>query len=815
MLLAFALTTITATANAQLNVGSTTAPNAGAMLEISGSTKGLLMPRVSLTNTTTWGLTGTQTPGMAVYNTNTGITSTNVTYPKHPDGKGAYYWDGSGWIVTGAGNFSDTASTLADVVYVDNTNPNTATNFYTEVNDTGGAINDNALKAQLTTLYISTDGNTWLYNGSTYVTTVLPKPKDHDWYLAKTKTTPTNIRQAAYALGARGIGTNAPAYPLDVQMSKAAGSTPVAGNMVASFQNSGGNVGLRLGNANGRFYLGRTANNSTYGSLPGNTIFMGQHNTGGGGSANIAFGNGFGTTAPSVDLFIQTSTGNVGIGTTTPNAPLEFASTVANRKIVLYGANDDHQFYGFGINPGIVRYQVGNTLSSHAFYAAVNGTTSNELMRITGAGNVGIGTATPHAPLQFPSVTASRKVVLWEGADDDHQFYGFGVDPNVLRYQVSGAGGNHVFYSGNGATGDNELMRITAAGNVGIGTNAPATKLHVSDNAIASSTASLLISNTNNGPAAIQMSSNGFNTILGMNGSTANGALLANAAYWGAPAGGHDFQIITQSLSNVPATAAVTVKNGTNYIGLNNTNPTAPLQFSDDGLARKIVLYDNGSNSDFRFTGLGVGTNGLSMRYQTYNTNGDHIFYCGNTATTTKELLHIDGQTGNLLPGADNQGSLGQNGTRWSAVWAVNNVIQTSDRRLKTHIAPSVYGLKDIMKLRPVTYNWKATPDKDRMVGLIAQEVETIIPEAVVAPQKEGEYYGMRYTELIPVLIKGMQEQQAQIATLQQRVTEKDQRISELESSAAAYAQLAEQVKEMQQMLGLKKKTQGTKIARN
>jgi hypothetical protein len=48
---------------------------------------------------------------------------------------------------------------------------------------------------------------------------------------------------------------------------------------------------------------------------------------------------------------------NVGIGTNTPNAPLQLANTAGNRKIVLLeSANNDHQFYGVGINTSMFRY---------------------------------------------------------------------------------------------------------------------------------------------------------------------------------------------------------------------------------------------------------------------------------------------------------------------------------------------------------------------------------------------------------------------------------------------------------------------------
>lgn len=84
--------------------------------------------------------------------------------------------------------------------------------------------------------------------------------------------------------------------------------------------------------------------------------------------------------------------GKVGIGTTTPHGDLHLPQTLANRKIVLLEDFDnDHQFNGFGINTFIMRYQAAATTSSHVFYVGTGANTSNELMRITGNGEVGIG----------------------------------------------------------------------------------------------------------------------------------------------------------------------------------------------------------------------------------------------------------------------------------------------------------------------------------------------------------------------------------------------------------------------------------------
>ena len=86
-------------AKAQVKVGDNpTVINKGSILELESTDKGLLFPRVALTNTTTWSLVTGSTPvaGMVVYNTKKladGFLGTG-TYPTSlPDGTGLYYWD--------------------------------------------------------------------------------------------------------------------------------------------------------------------------------------------------------------------------------------------------------------------------------------------------------------------------------------------------------------------------------------------------------------------------------------------------------------------------------------------------------------------------------------------------------------------------------------------------------------------------------------------------------------------------------------------------------------------------------------------------
>ena len=134
-------------------------------------------------------------------------------------------------------------------------------------------------------------------------------------------------------------------------------------------------------------------------------------------------------------------------------------------------------------------------------------------------------------------------------------------------------------------------------------------------------------------------------------------------------------------------------------------------------------------------------------------------------------------------PLSNNATSLGISTNRWKDVWAVDGTINTSDGRLKKNIKKSHYGLSQLMKLNPVTYNWKSLDDQSNQLGLIAQEVLKVIPEAVVTSERRMnekgdievvpvETLGMKYSVLIPVLISSIQEQQSTIIALSLRIEE-------------------------------------------
>jgi hypothetical protein len=112
---------------------------------------------------------------------------------------------------------------------------------------------------------------------------------------------------------------------------------------------------------------------------------------------------------------------------------------------------------------------------------------------------------------------------------------------------------------------------------------------------------------------------------------------------------------------------------------------------------------------------------------------------------------------------------------------------ENSDRRLKTAVEPLGGDiLQQLRELRPVRFEFKnqKTHPSGKQLGLIAQDVRTEFPELV--SKGSGGMLSLAYPKLTAVLLKGLQEQQAQIDRHQAQLDAKDRRIAELEAENEA-----------------------------
>jgi hypothetical protein len=158
------------------------------------------------------------------------------------------------------------------------------------------------------------------------------------------------------------------------------------------------------------------------------------------------------------------------------------------------------------------------------------------------------------------------------------------------------------------------------------------------------------------------------------------------------------------------------------------------------------------------------------------------IVYAGFLAGGDFELGHGLIPDGPVRPLVDNTYSLGGDARRWKAVYATNGTIQTSDARLKEDVRSLHYGLDELLSLRPVSFRWKEDEAARTQLGFIAQEVEAILPEAVIRGADEAAPLSMSYTTVVPVLVKAIQEQQAEIERLRERLERLERMGARLES---------------------------------
>ncbi|MFN3851473.1 MAG: hypothetical protein ACK4NY_18695 [Spirosomataceae bacterium] len=148
---------------------------------------------------------------------------------------------------------------------------------------------------------------------------------------------------------------------------------------------------------------------------------------------NLSASNNTQWTSVGNDIY-NTNFGNVGIGMSAPNAPLQFSNSLENRKIVLYeNSKNDHQYYGFGINGGTLRYQSDATGADHVFFAASSSVSSNELMRVRGVGQIQVGGASSSGRIYVVGNSTFKEGVYASTSFDGAAVYG-SIDGGTTRF---------------------------------------------------------------------------------------------------------------------------------------------------------------------------------------------------------------------------------------------------------------------------------------------------------------------------------------------------------------------------------------------
>lgn len=237
----------------------------------------------------------------------------------------------------------------------------------------------------------------------------------------------------------------------------------------------------------------------------------------------------------------------------------------------------------------------------------------------------------------------------------------------------------------------------------------------------------------------------------------------------------------TLELNNSSNTELVTVLDNGN-MGINNKTPTVKLniiepeakdalviQSPDFGYFKGFVIQDTGGNNTSRFVitpGYIANNNTAALTgVPTTNANGRNSVTF-DVEGSTADIYTF--QEGIIRPGYNNTTDLGDPDHRFGRLYLTNSPNVSSDIRLKENIKSLSYGLKEIMEMVPISYTLKDDTNKAVKLGFSAQEMKKIIPEIVET--SENKMLGISYTEIIPVLVNALQEQQNKIDALEKKI---------------------------------------------
>jgi hypothetical protein len=489
--------------------------------------------------------------------------------------------------------------------------------------------------------------------------------------------------------------------------------------------------------------------------------------TGGGGSlsinsskANDQYGKLLLNNEVNSDVIIADGGGSVGIGTTTPIGTLHIRNTFAYNgndnenevnSLVLYGSAGSQNGKHFGgitwTDGGRKRAGISSVMENDdadfvglAFWT--KGTDGSgpmyESVRITHAGDVGIGTTAPEAPLHVVGNIRQNDGtgLLWGGTTNS--IWGYN-SVNTIGFTTNGS----------------ESMRIMS-GNVGIGTTNPGTnKLYVNGN------------------------------IYSPSDIAATGSNISDKTVW-------------RQIYSVPAATYVpiqlykdttTLQNGYGYrvqlitVGTGTNTGTVYLiyQTAPNAWAATKISSSLGEVSNIpllRISGNQVEIFHNHASIYRINTFVEGI-YTGNVNIHSPSVW---GPEYAMTAIGDKIGigtttpcsKLQVKGTITADEAVVVNASCTSDRRFKTILAPITSALDKIKRLSGVLFTWKRAEFPDRnfpegtQIGLIAQDVEKVLPE-LVHTADDG-YKSLSYDKLTAVLVEAVKEQQAMIDSLRTEV---------------------------------------------
>jgi hypothetical protein len=358
----------------------------------------------------------------------------------------------------------------------------------------------------------------------------------------------------------------------------------------------------------------------------------------------------------------------------------------------------------------------------------INGTSSvsNTSMIIKDSGNVGIGTTAPNGILHIQPTSGT--------GDVSTTFTLQGYNPSYARGQVQirnlhdatlGAGAAMAFFTRQDSGSDFEpsslvfeRMRITQSGNVGIGTSIPQYTLDVGG-----------VTQINWGPGSGRIGTTTVNEGFAMTWNTiqaggTNGQTELISGRGGGPNGGFDFFVnVADGGAGGAGNLALRIDGSTKNVGIGTTTPAYKLDVVGTlGVSDKLTVTANGAD----ITG------------ETYQRGGFNVTAGGASITGGATVV-----SGDLNVSAGN-------------IYASGNITAGSDIRFKTDIKTIENALSTVNNMRGVSYTAIATQAKS--IGVIAQEVEKVLPEVVLTDDSDDKFKSVAYGNIIGLLIEAIKE---------------------------------------------------------
>jgi hypothetical protein len=248
--------------------------------------------------------------------------------------------------------------------------------------------------------------------------------------------------------------------------------------------------------------------------------------------------------------------------------------------------------------------------------------------------------------------------------------------------------------------------------------------------------------------------------------------------------------LITDSAGVLNIGSGQVYKDASGNVGIGTSSPTLKLEVS------------NGTNTGYMHPGVGIGLSvgsktNAPLTLDVNNTERARIDTSGNLLIGATSQINgdkvgvtFDGLTQNGIVFKTTYGSIGSVFAQFRTTSAaIGNITQngassvsyatSSDYRLKENVQPMTAALSVVQQLKPCTYTWKT--DGSDGQGFIAHELAEIVPDCVTgekdAVDDDGNpvYQGVDTSFLVATLTAAIQEQQALITTLTERITALEQ----------------------------------------